>query len=255
MTIKLTDKKIEKMKLKIETIRRKVRYTIRDIAEITGLMVSYSVAVPLEILHTKLLEIDKIKTLKESKGDFDANMKLSQQSLADLNWWYDNVSQTSAPIVRETTKVELTTDASGIAWGAVLNDISTGGHWSIHEHQHGVDINILELHAVLLGLKCFVNQIKGKAIKINIDNSTAVACINNFGSTHSQVCNSKAREIWNFATENNIWLIAAHLPGKLNVIADKESRTVRDETEWMLNEKLFQKLTYVYFKPIIDLFA
>jgi hypothetical protein len=36
MTIKLTDKKIEKMKLKIETIRRKVRYTIRDIAEITG---------------------------------------------------------------------------------------------------------------------------------------------------------------------------------------------------------------------------
>jgi predicted transcriptional regulator len=56
------------MKLKIETIRRKVRYTIRDIAEITGLMVSYSVAVPLEILHTKLLEIDKIKALKESKG-------------------------------------------------------------------------------------------------------------------------------------------------------------------------------------------
>lgn len=255
MTIKLTDKNIEKMKLKIETIRRKVRYTIRDIAEITGLMVSYSVAVPLEILHTKLLEIDKIKALKESKGDFDANMKLSQQSLADLNWWYDNVSQTSAPIVRETTKVELTTDTSGIAWGAVLNDISTGGHWSIHELQHGVDINFLELHAVLLGLKCFVNQIKGKAIKINIDNSTAVACINNFGSTHSQVCNSKAREIWNFATENNIWLIAAHLPGKLNVIADKESRTVRDETEWMLNEKLFQKLTDVYFKPTIDLLA
>lgn len=105
MTIKLTDKKIEKMKLYIETIRRKVRYTIRDIAEITGLMVSYSAAVPLAILHTKLLEIDKIKTLKESKGDFDAYMKLSQPSLADLNWWYDNVYQTSAPIVRETLKV------------------------------------------------------------------------------------------------------------------------------------------------------
>lgn len=48
---------------------------------------------------------------------------------------------------------------------------------------------------------------------------------------------------------------SAHLPGKLNVIADKESRTVRDETEWMLNEKLFQKLTDVYIKPTIDLFA
>ena len=182
-------------------------------------------------------------------------MKLSQPSLADLNWWYDHVSHVSAPIVRETPNVELTTDASGIGWGAVLNDISTGGHWSIQELQHGVNINFLELHAVLLGLKCFVNQIKGKAIKVNIDNSTAVACINNFGSTHSEVCNSETREIWNFASENDIWLIAAHLPGKLNVIADKESRTVRDETEWMLNDNLFKKLTDVYFIPTIDLFA
>lgn len=74
-----------------------------------------------------------------------------------LNWWYGNVSQTSALIVRETPKLELTIDASEIGWGAVLNDISTGGHWPIHELQHGVNINFLELHAILLGLKCFVN--------------------------------------------------------------------------------------------------
>jgi len=96
---------------------------------------------------------------------------------------------------------------------------------------------------------------KGKTVKINIDNTTAVACINNFGSTHSEVCNLETREIWNFASENNIWLIAAHLPGKLNVVADKESRKIRDETEWMLNEKLFHKLIKAYFKPTIDLFA
>lgn len=93
--------------------------------------------------------------MKESRGHVDAYMKLSQPSLADLNWWYDNVSQTSVPIVRENPKVELTTDASGIGWGAVLNDISTGGHWSTIELQHAVNSNFLELHAVLLGIKMF----------------------------------------------------------------------------------------------------
>lgn len=61
MTIKLTAKKIEKIKSKIDNIQRSTRYTIRKIAEVTGLMVLYSVAVPLGILHTKLLEIDKTK--------------------------------------------------------------------------------------------------------------------------------------------------------------------------------------------------
>jgi len=255
MTIKLTSKKIEKIKGKIDCIRQKLRYTIRDVAEIVGIMVSYSVAVPLGILHTKFLEIDKIKALKECKGQFDAYMKLSDISLDDLNWWYNNVSIASAPIVRNTPTVELTTDASGLGWGAVFKDFSTGGHWSQQDLRHGININFLELHAVMLGLKCCIGHFKGKTVKINIDNTTAVACINNFGSTHSEVCNMETREIWKFASENNIWLIAGHLAGKLNVIADKESRTIRDETEWMLNEKLFQKLTDIYFKPSIDLFA
>lgn len=91
MTIKLTSKKIEKIKGKIDCIRQKLRYTIRDVAEIVGIMVSYSVAVPLGILHTKFLEIDKIKALKECKGQFDAYMTLSNISLDDLNCWYNNV--------------------------------------------------------------------------------------------------------------------------------------------------------------------
>lgn len=158
-------------------------------------------------------------------------MKLSTASVDDLNLWYDNVSLVSAPIMRETPKIELTTDASGIGWGAVLNELSTGGHWSPQELHNGVNIIFLELHAVFLRLKYFVDKIKGKTVKINIDNTTAVACINNFGSTHSEVCNLETREIWNFASENKLWLIAAHLPGKLNVVADKESRKIRDETE------------------------
>ena len=52
-----------------------------------------------------------------------------------------------------------------------------------------------------------------------------------------------------------MWLSAIHLPGVENVIADRESRLIRDETEWSLNNDLFHKLTTVFFVPKIDLFA
>lgn len=55
------------------------------------------------------------------------------------------------------------------------------------------------------------------------------------GGTKSEICNFKGREIWLLADKNNIWLLAVHVPGVDNIIADKESRLKRDETEWMLN--------------------
>jgi hypothetical protein len=44
-------------------------------------------------------------------------------------------------------------------------------------------------------------------------------------------CNSKARDIWELAVSNKIWITAVHLPGVENLTADRESRKIRDETE------------------------
>lgn len=88
-----------------------------------------------------------------------------------------------------------------------------------------------------------------------IDNTTAVAYINNMGGSHSLPCNSIAKEIWNWCIKQNIWLSAAHLPGIKNVAADKASRIFYDNTEWMLNRVIFDKLTLKLFKPKLDLFA
>ena len=48
-----------------------------------------------------------------------------------------------------------------------------------------------------------------------------------------QLC-QLAINVWNWFLERNIMLLADHLPGKLNQIADIESRTVRDRCDWML---------------------
>ena len=61
--------------------------------------------------------------------------------------------------------------------------------------------------------------------------------------------------IWNFCTENKLWVSAAHIPGKNNIEADQQSRILQDATEWKLHPELFQKIVDKFGKPDIDLFA
>ena len=63
-------------------------------------------------------------------------------------------------------------------------------------------------------LKSFIKDVKGKHIKIMIDNTTAVSVINNMGTCHSDPCKSVVCKIWNLCEENGICLTAAHIPGK-----------------------------------------
>ena len=87
------------------------------------------------------------------------------------------------------------------------------------------------------------------------DNVTATAYINNMGGIKSETYNNIAYRIWNFSTENKLWVSAAQIPGKNNIEADQQSRILEDATEWKLHPELFQKLVDKFGKPDIDLFA
>ena len=146
----------------------------------------------------------------------------------------------------------LESDASQKGWGARCMEISTGGLWSVTEAQH--HINYLELLAAFLALKTFASNQKG-LIFLKMDNVSAVMYINQKGRTHStQLCNL-ALQIWEWRIQKGIMLQAEHLPGNSNVVADIESRTVRDRCDWMINPKIFQKLQQSLGPLEIDLFA
>jgi len=49
------------------------------------------------------------------------------------------------------------------------------------------------------------------------------------GGTHSIECNSAAKDIWQFCIEREIWISEAHIPGKNNTQADRESRVFSAE--------------------------
>ena len=79
------------------------------------------------------------------------------------------------------------TDASKTGWGCTVNGIPTGGWWDPKEAARH---NYLEIMAVFLGLQSFSDQVSDKHVKVPVDNTTAMACINQMGTCHSNDINS-----------------------------------------------------------------
>ena len=77
-----------------------------------------------------------------------------------------------------------------------MGDDSTGGQWAPEELE---DIHILGLRAALFALKCFKKSIiSGKHVKIMTDDTTAVAAINDQGTSHCDKTNDLALNFWPF---------------------------------------------------------
>ena len=181
-------------------------------------------------------------------------MHVSAEALDDIKWWLEKAFSCPRPIITPPVFTRLFTDASNEGWGAVRNDVSTGGHWSeVEKLSH---INVLELLAIQNGLLSLCRDLENVHVEIHSDNTTAVAYINDMGGCRSMACNEIARSISLWAHARNIWLSALHVPGELNTVADSESRILNDRTEWHLDKNIFRTVCDVLvFSPDIDLFA
>ena len=127
------------------------------------------------------------------------------------------------------------------------------GPWSLQEKiRH---INCLELIAATLALKTFVKSKSGLSVLLRIDNTTAVAYINNQGGTVSEELVHLTRDLWMWCLKRNIHIHAQHLPGRLNTVADRESKSIRDRSDWKLDVNIFRRIDEIFGPLEVDLFA
>ena len=195
----------------------------------------------------------KDKSLKYNKDNFNAVIKLSEDALYEIAWWKKNIFKAFKYIRYPKIIIMIYADASLEGWGASMGNLSRDGAWLPDEKL--MHINVLELKAILLALKSSVKT-SHKHIKIMSDNTTAIHCINKMGTSHSMGCHHEVLKIWEWTIIYKNHLSAAHIPGKLNTVADKESRSNHIDTEWMLQSKfLNMAIEHLCFKPEIDLFA
>ena len=204
-------------------------------------------------LRYRYLELDRNKGLALFRGNFDASIKLSKNSISEVQWWLKNINNAFGNVVVREPEVTFDSDASLEGWGSVFNGESWGGHWNNNESF--LHINVLELKAIEFGLKSFVSKIQGKHVRVRSDSSTAVTYINNFGWVRSPLCHETTVRIWEFAIKNDIWLSAEFIPGSDNFLADKASRIFRENTEWSLKNSIFLSIQKMFGPFNIDLFA
>jgi hypothetical protein len=70
-----------------------------------------------------------------------------------------------------------------MGWGATCGNLSTNGRWSNKESLF--HINVLELKATFLAVQAFLKHQSNLSVKLRLDNTTAIAYINNQGGTRS----------------------------------------------------------------------
>ena len=106
-----------------------------------------------------------------------------------------------------------------------------------------------------MAIQTFTKNQTGMSVLLRIDDTTAVAYINNLGSTVSKELLDLSKTLWMWCLERNIHITAQHLPGVLNCIADAESRIMRDRSDWKLDPGVFQKIEQALGPIEVDLFA
>ena len=87
MTVTMTNEKISKMRKTFHAILLKMKITIRQFAQIIGIIVAAFPGAEFGPLHYRTLEIDKAFKLKCSKGNFETLMVLSDECRSEIDWW------------------------------------------------------------------------------------------------------------------------------------------------------------------------
>ena len=253
MTLTLGDDKQNKMLDMCPQFMLNRTFTIREVAQLIGYMVAYCDGTEHGLLHYRHLEHDKKMALKRSMGHYDCSMYISPQGRLEIQWWISNVRYQARTLWKAAPCIVVYSDASMQGWGGVMGTSSARGQWTALEKE--AHINVLELKAALFSLQTLCKDTHDIHIQLQIDNTTAVAYVNNMGGSKSMICNSVAFDIWSWAVHKHIWLLACHIAGKDNFYADAESRKICSEKEWKLSPHIFSKICRKWGTPDVDIFA
>ena len=251
--ISIPNDRIQRVKRDIKRALKSGIVTARFLACIAGQLISMTKA----ILPTKLL-LRNVYRLLASKKTWKDSLFLSNPVINDLNWWLEALHFWNGRAFKSDSLewVTMETDASMTGWGIRFIDSSGGqqhaqGCWN--KNMSMKHSNIRELTAIYLGLKTFRKMLKGKNILVLSDNITSVAYINMQGGPYPEL-SAIATNIWALLVDIRADILARHLSGSKNVVADSLSR-MSSRYEWSIHPNLYQYLDKMWGPHTYDRFA
>ncbi len=239
----------------IRLLRSQKATTIREAAQVIGLIISATVSTRYGKAHYRMLEEAKLQALRENHFNFNAPFIWPAACLPSLQWWLKQVPNCCTTFEQLIPTTTIITDASLEGWGAIWGQQQVFGSWEKDE----VRIDELELKTVLMALQTFPVAKEHSVISVRCDNTVAVAYINHMGGRISRL-NKIATQIWELLERHNSFVIATYIPTHENP-ADQLTRGVVSQAqirdiEVQLNPRIFANIQdRGPFFPVIDWFA
>ena len=247
---------------------------VRRVASLAGQLMSMSLALsPARLFTRGLYDVVKPVARGDMPGGWNAKVRLTADALSEVAFWIGGLPKWNGQLMFRDpggVVIETTSDASGIhGWGGwvfapqveshvpwEVNTVRTfdaQGRWRLLEAQE--HINLQELRAQLFTLLALRSKIpRGSRIRPRLDNTTAIAYINN-GGGRVPLLTKVVKTIWWLVLEMG-WHLeeAVHIPGRLNILADRLSR-VFASCDWMLHPEVFAALDDVWGPHTYDRMA
>lgn len=244
----LPKEKLPLLSTQITSFVEKKTLNLTELRSIVGLLNFASFVVPRGRLHYRALLSFLNAAIKMPAA---RQYSLTDEALTDLTWWLHN-HRLHSFIHLPAPSHFLATDASDLAWGAQLDNLSLSGLWS--EQEQPKHCNQKELLALLKVLQDHHLLLSQSTVLWQSDNKTAVAYIRKEGGTKSLALMDTTHQIFQLLDLYQILISAHHLPGNYNSHADHLSR-FKSPPEWYLLPACTEVIFRKYGIPVIDLFA
>ena len=255
MTVQPSQKRLQALRDLLTQLGSLDYSTARKLAAVLGKMESLAPLLPLGRLHKRPLQREFHKRFNQAKEKWSKVILIHPWFNQVTDRWRDEFWLNSVvPIVPPDPKATVFTDASEVGWGAHMGNLTASGNWPLTSPQP--HINWLELEAVQNALAEFKDDIPQGQVLIRSDNQTVVALLNHQGGTHAPALSMRAEEIILWAHSQGWNLLAKHIAGSANIMADLLSRPDKIiQTEWTLKHEALEQVWSQEDKPMLDLFA
>ena len=226
LNISLPLDKVKGIRKECQKVLKNPDITIRELARLLGkLSASIQEVFPAPLHYRHIQAVKKCSLALH--GGYESQVCWTAEALEELKWWRDHLSTWNGrAILQSPPQLTIETDASTKGWGACCGNFQTRGLWSQSERL--LHINCLEVLAGGFALKSFLRNKCNIHVKLMMDNTTAISYTNKMGGPTSMVLSSLAFDLWQWCLARSITAEAHNLPGRLNVVADFESRARPD---------------------------
>ncbi len=249
-----TAERLEALKSLLPRAREGRRLPAKQWQVLIGHLVSIGKLVWRGRMHVRPFQRQLSTYWQQNRDNPQKLVPLSPEVMDEIYWWMDERNlRRGVKLFHPGPQLTLFTDASLEGWGGHLGEKQCSGVWPPSQQQK--HINFLEMKAVQLAMREFVDDLTGKVVVVMTDNTTVLGLVKNEGSTHSPQLSDLAREVLTWTDQHDITVIARHIPGRLNVLADHLSRNRISHTEWSLRAQDVEPLWNLWFRPHVDLFA